>query len=472
MQENNELSDREREILKLIATGASNKEIAQQLSISANTVKVHVRNIFSKTGVVSRTEATLYAIREGIVQVDATSVSTAAEATTTDVASASTAEAGTAAIVPVEAARTESAETAVALQTKPEIVPMATTAAPASQGADWRRLSRAWFLAIPAVVLVLFAGILFATSKPTTIAQASPVLPTAIPRWQERAAMPSPRMNLAAAMYENQIYVIGGQSGDQVLASTERYDPKDNVWSTLAPKSIAVAEVSAAVIGGRIYVPGGRLASGEATNVLEVYDPRQDRWEERAPLPMALSAYAIAAFEGRLYVFGGWDGKHAFASVYEYDPEKDAWHTDTPMPTARAFAGGAVIGSHIYVMGGYDGTEALTANEAFLPGESQWIQIAPLPSGRYAMGAAAIAGIIHIVGGENGGKGALIPLEYLPQQDKWQGFAAPVTGNWSHLAFVPTDTQIYAIGGDFEGTPSAQNLSYQAIFTVAIPSFP
>ena len=47
----NELSDREIEILKLVATGASNKEIATKLSISPNPVKVHLRNIYKKTKV-------------------------------------------------------------------------------------------------------------------------------------------------------------------------------------------------------------------------------------------------------------------------------------------------------------------------------------------------------------------------------------------------------------------------------------
>ena len=68
MLENTTLSSRETEILVLVAQGKTNKEIASLLYISLNTVKVHVSNIFQKIGVSSRTEATLYAIEQGIVQ--------------------------------------------------------------------------------------------------------------------------------------------------------------------------------------------------------------------------------------------------------------------------------------------------------------------------------------------------------------------------------------------------------------------
>ncbi len=59
------LSDREFEVLSLAATGMSNKEIAQRLSVTVRTVKAHLSNIFAKMNVASRTEAILMAVREG-----------------------------------------------------------------------------------------------------------------------------------------------------------------------------------------------------------------------------------------------------------------------------------------------------------------------------------------------------------------------------------------------------------------------
>ena len=65
-----ELSDREMEVLRLIAAGSSNAEIAEQLVISEKTVKGHVSNILSKLHLVDRTQAAVYAWREGIVRRD------------------------------------------------------------------------------------------------------------------------------------------------------------------------------------------------------------------------------------------------------------------------------------------------------------------------------------------------------------------------------------------------------------------
>jgi DNA-binding CsgD family transcriptional regulator len=61
------LTRREVEVLRLIAAGRSNREIAQELTISPNTVLHHVSNILSKTGVHNRAEAATYAARHGLV---------------------------------------------------------------------------------------------------------------------------------------------------------------------------------------------------------------------------------------------------------------------------------------------------------------------------------------------------------------------------------------------------------------------
>lgn len=62
------LTPREREILDLVAKGASNKEIAHQLCIEEKTVKNHMSNIFAKLHVNDRTQALIVAIRQGLVQ--------------------------------------------------------------------------------------------------------------------------------------------------------------------------------------------------------------------------------------------------------------------------------------------------------------------------------------------------------------------------------------------------------------------
>jgi DNA-binding NarL/FixJ family response regulator len=60
------LTERETDVLRLLARGKANKEIARELTISETTVKTHVSNILMKLGVPSRTQAALYAVRIGL----------------------------------------------------------------------------------------------------------------------------------------------------------------------------------------------------------------------------------------------------------------------------------------------------------------------------------------------------------------------------------------------------------------------
>lgn len=64
------LTERETDVLRLLAKGKANKEIAAALHVSETTVKTHVSNILMKLGVPSRTQAALYAVRVGLVSAD------------------------------------------------------------------------------------------------------------------------------------------------------------------------------------------------------------------------------------------------------------------------------------------------------------------------------------------------------------------------------------------------------------------
>jgi NarL family two-component system response regulator LiaR len=54
-------------VLKLIARGKANKQIASEMFVAMSTVKTHVNNLYRKLGVSSRTQAALYAVRVGLV---------------------------------------------------------------------------------------------------------------------------------------------------------------------------------------------------------------------------------------------------------------------------------------------------------------------------------------------------------------------------------------------------------------------
>lgn len=64
------LTPRERQVLEMMATSATNKEIGVKLNISEETVRSHAKNILSKLGQQNRTQAVLFALREGLIELE------------------------------------------------------------------------------------------------------------------------------------------------------------------------------------------------------------------------------------------------------------------------------------------------------------------------------------------------------------------------------------------------------------------
>lgn len=482
MTEETQISEREREILRLVATGATNQQIAQQLNISINTVKVHLRNIFGKIGVVSRTEATLYAVRAGLVSLNRSGGPVAvaddpeaAEAEIEAPAPAAISEpAPTVAEPPAEAEPSAVAEPpqepATPAIPAPPIVSEPAPARPASRLP--LLLGAAGVVVVVAVVAVLL--ILRPNAGESPPATASAGLPGDSERWRVLAGMPAPRaaFALAGAAFEGRqyLYVIGGDDGAEVQGDTLRYDIASDRWVSFRAKPTPVADVRAVAVGSRIFVPGGRSADGSVSDALEAYDPQRDTWMSLAPLPAPRSRYGLAAVEGKIYLFGGWDGSEYRAEVFQYSPDADEWIELTPMPAPRADAGAAAVDGQIYVVGGSDESGPLTLNQRYNPAEeglgNPWSIGAPLPEPRARAGASASNSFVFVLGEAND-EGRL--LSYSSALDAWTAIDLP--------AEPLSDVRIQAIGGKLFifGGRSAVGANegayeYEALYIVQAPT--
>jgi DNA-binding CsgD family transcriptional regulator len=450
MPDLNELSEREREILNLVAEGKSNKEIAQSLVISANTVKVHLRNIFAKLGVSSRTEAAM-ALQK---------LSQPAEAIAETV------------IDDAEQRR----------EIEPDAVTMPEVAEPAHLPTSLpRSIWQQPILLVGAAVILVLAGLGLSQLVPGTDPAPAPIVESASfaeSRWTPLANLDSDVHDAAVAVVENRVYVIGGSDGQGPVSTVISFDPEGGDFKSHPDKPIAVSAVQAVVIGGLVFVPGGFDPDGMAISALEVYDPVLERWDRGANLPEPLAAYATVAFEGKLYLFGGTDGAEQSNRVYSYLPESESWTELSPIPgVGRSYAGAAVSAGTIFVVGGFDGAGSLTDNLAYAPGSDRsgqqpWTTATDLPEGRYAMGTASVADIIHLIGGQSDSQGNFSQMEYSPQDDQWRVFGDPLAGTWSHMGVAQVETRLHVVGGLLDGSSSNRNMVYRALFVVAIPINP
>jgi DNA-binding CsgD family transcriptional regulator/N-acetylneuraminic acid mutarotase len=438
-----ELSDREREILYLVASGASNKEIASTLYISTNTVKVHLRNIFSKIGANSRTEAAMYAITAGLVELPSN--------------------------IGGDSLDSVYSATSSSVSTETEILRGGLT--------KWINSRTTIGIGLIAVSIIVALGIILGSQMLRgQVNAAGGELPTSgEPDWQANAPLPTARKGMAFAYLGNQIYIIGGDNGTVIFGKVERYEPALDSWLDASPKPTPVTDIQAAVIGGKIYVPGGRTPTGEVSSTLDIYDPETDTWMQGKSLPFGLSEYALVTFEGKIYLFGGWDGENIIDTTLEYSPEVGEWFIRSPMPTARSRAGAAVAGGKALVFGGFDGERAVEVNEAYFPAnegssDPAWESEEPMPSPRSSMGVAVLADIIHVIGGIIDGNDQPLPsLQYSGLTNTWQVYDSPLIGTWKQMGMGTAGTHLYLIGGELNGTPTTNNLSFQAIYLINLP---
>ena len=456
------LSERELDVLRRLAVGESNKAIADGLSISPLTVKTHLRNIYTKLDVSTRTEALNAALQQRLITVYVENEEAEKPADAPPVA-ISPADNGYA---PADTPAPVAVEPGAAL-------PPALDAAPAP-GHRWRALS----LALLALLLLLVAAFAFVQR------QSGALLPVATPepfaeqamgesRWLSSRPLPAARAGRAVIALGLDIYAIGGETGDGVVDDVDVFDTQTRVWQRAAAKPTAVAAATAAELFGEIYVPGGALADGQPTAIVEAYSPSQNAWRRVAPLPQPIAGGLALADGGFLYLIGGQGEAGVLDTVYLYDPAADSWRPVAALPQPRTEAAGGALTGGLYVVGGSDGAAGQSSCLRYDPPRNAWESCPDMLQARADAGSTVLLNKLYVIGGTTGddaGHGEV----YDPNTQTWTVLNAPpgVT-TWAAPGVTHVETRIYAVGGRQSDALSDATLVYSPLtYQTYIPAAP
>lgn len=465
------LSERELDVLQYVVEGATNREIADALSISPNTVKVHLRNIYSKLGVSTRTEATTVALQQGTVSIPGIEADLGA--------APSAAENGE-----------EAAAVGYELDTRPE-VEGAGDSQPLEPPVVPRRSRLLVWLAVGLLLVVVLAGG-FVLARPLWDAAAAtePPSPTALPaaerfvetqiaeNWLQSRDMPIARAGMAVATVGLNIYQIGGETETGIDNAVAVFNTVERQWYEAAPKLTAVSDAAAGVLAGEIYVAGGRRESGQETTIVEAYSPLNDGWRPVTELPRAVASAVALDEGGLLYLFGGEADGSALADAYVYNPAGEEWRALPPMSQPRSGASGGIINGEFYIVGGRDGDRLLDSCERYDPVEESWQSCPSLLQPRAGAGAATLLNKLYLFGGE--GEGDLAYSEmYQADAQSWQELESPMleaAASWERPGVAVVETRLYVFGGELDNTLSPDVYVYTPLvyrfFIPAIDSSP
>lgn len=307
----NPLSSRELEVLTLLSKGYTNKEIAQELFISTNTVRVHISNIYQKLGVNSRIQASRLAMDNKWLAAMPHSVDP---------------EVGEGEIHGTT--RNKS------LITGHFYIP---------------------FIFLLGIFIAILIGYFVSNFRAQPIPNAS----------LEEVIQLDPGFEVSAASIVGEnIYYVGG---DNVLDATSELNIRTLDLTDKKAKNLVTTEVNANVVNGNIYLPGGDDA-GSPTESFEFFDPQLNKWQFASDLPMPLSGYASASLDGQIYLIGGWDGVKESAEILRYNPDTDEWRRLGQLPESRRNATAVVYHGQIVLVGGTSNDRPIYQVIAISPG--------------------------------------------------------------------------------------------------------
>jgi DNA-binding CsgD family transcriptional regulator len=453
----NPLSEREMEVARLLSTGASNAEIARELVISPHTVKVHLRNIFEKLQVNSRTEASMLLVQRGWVVVPGVEVG------------------------PAEPAPAEPPP-------PPEPEPLENLPLPVTR---WQALylMGALLLSLALVVLPNFVSLAQAPVNLLTDAGQPLAAPAGVrlePRWEMRTPLQSDLSRLAMVALNENLYVVGGEtSSGEAVDTVAVYNLASNEWNRSTPLPRPLANAALAGANGSLFVAGGSSIAVEQGNGghslsdrLYVFDSTTGVWTEAATLPYPTAGAALVTDGESLYLIGGWDGRNMHDEIWRYpiaaasgaagaDGPAADWQLLGHLSAPRAFLGAAMVGGEIYIAGGYDGQRELDLAEVFTPATSERRQLPSMGTARGGLSLVYDGLALYALGG-GWTRSVSTHERYDTITNVWSNFPSPIQTEWRNLGAAAVDGHLYLAGG-WSGSPLDTHLEYQSSFRALLP---
>jgi N-acetylneuraminic acid mutarotase len=221
-------------------------------------------------------------------------------------------------------------------------------------------------------------------------------------------------------------------------------------WAPLPDATLARTEVSAARIGGSIYVVGGFVPGGSTTNAVERYEISRRRWSRVRAMPLALNHTTATVHRGRLYVQGGYEGSlgQPTGALLRYNPTTNRWLRLPAAPTPRAAQAAAFVGERLYVAGGANDTGSLNSMEIYTVAKRRWTRgpSFPGPARNHTTGVTT-GGRFYVLAGRDSANFTAAE-RYDPRRRRWQRLPDLRTPRGG-LASVPLrDGRIVVFGGE------------------------
>ena len=449
------LSKREEDVLKELISGASNKQIAESLFISPNTVKVHVRNIRTKLGATSRTDIVAKGLQLGQADDDTT-------------------------IEPELAPPTPSShsEPEGAVEPAPTLVETPSESEPISAEIPAPQRSNPSLLLLVSIFLLVALGVgwfVLPQFAEQPIVESEPYSPIELSEsgWYEARSAETPISHHTLSSVGADLYMIGGETDNGITNQTWHYSTSTFIWEQRTEKPTPVRDAASAVIQGQIYVVGGETDNGVYTNRTEIYSPLSDQWLPAAALPISAAGGVALSDGGLLYYVGGKSSAGHLATAFVYDPAVSGWRPLPDMTTARSNATGGVLANKLIIVGGSNGDEQLNSCEQFDLTTEIWSACADMLAPRAGASASAIFNQLHVFGG-GVQDGSAHGESYDVDRDTWQLLNTPIVNSaesYTYLKTASVETNIYIIGGERDGIKQDSSYIYQTLpFQYFIPS--